>query len=104
MASLRAKTVPPCLHPGEPPEMGLARLSKYDHINGLGIALPPKRQCPSSLSQSTYVNHKAEGLRDRAILGTKHCHPKTFRLFDQPRQWLVKRAPMLLGTTNLMLT
>ena len=26
------------------------------------------------------------------------------RLFDQPRQWLVKRAPMLLGTTNLMLT
>ena len=26
------------------------------------------------------------------------------RAFDAPRQWLLRRAPMLLGTTNLMLT
>merc|ERR1719161_1757792 len=79
MASLKAKTCPPCIFPGEPAEMGLARLAKYDHISGIGIAMPPKRQALPSEAQAKYLDYKAEGFRDRVILGTQHCHPKNFQ-------------------------
>lgn len=68
----------PVFREGEPVAKLMARMCRYDHINGIKIALPPKRQNPASEMHAKFVPYEwspdSDAWKDRAIMGIKYCH------------------------------